>query len=122
MHATLGGGAGRVWLENDTVHFNGQRASPLAYDSAAIAVNGDGHHRDAEPFAVIIQVQQSVDESMGQARLVQRLVGIGHVHTLVDESGGQQSGRLRMSFVMENLVRGFVPNVAPGRPVSPGEG
>ena len=51
---------------------------------------------------------------MAQTRLVERLVGIGHVHAAIDHAGHQGARAVLVSPVLEGCSRRFVPDVAPG--------
>ena len=54
-------------------------------------------------------------KGVGQPRLVQRFVGVGHVHAGVQQPAGEEPRRLRVSPVCEGLVCGFLPHVAAWR-------
>ena len=59
---------------------------------------------------------------MGQARLVERAVGVGQIYAGVQQSGGEEAGGFGVAAVGEGLIGGFVPDIAPGGAVGAGEG
>ena len=112
LHAPLGRRAG--WV---VFLFVLEGAAPVAYHLAAVTVDQERHHRVVEALAVVVQVEQRVDDGVAQAALfVQRLVGVGHVDSLVDEPG-HQGPRAGVAAVREDLVRRLVPHVAAGAAV-----
>ena len=81
---------------------------------AAIAVHRHRQHRIVESLAVQVQEQQGIGKGMAQAGLfVERLVSVGHIHSLINQAAGQVPAGFLMAGNAENLVLRLAPNVGP---------
>jgi len=77
---------------------------------AAIAVHRERDHRIGETFPVPVEIEEGVGEGV-RHRMVQRLVGVGHVNAALDQTGGEVLGRLAMAVQPQGPIGRLVPAV-----------
>src|SRR5205823_14869125 len=69
-------------------------AGLLCDDTAAVAIYLERHDRVGEPFAVVIEEQQRVEESVAEL-VMQRLIGVGDVEPAFDHAAGDELPGIR---------------------------
>src|SRR6516164_606863 len=63
---------------------------------AAVAVDRERDHRIGKARPVPVEIKKCIGKGMGQ-RMVQRLVGVGHVDAALDQPSGEELRRLAMA-------------------------
>src|SRR5215470_1945691 len=86
-------------------------ASALRDDAPAVAIDLEGDDRIREADAIVIEEHDRVEEGMGQPREMERLVGVGHVHPLLEEARSQVLARRAVARDLERRLRRLGPHV-----------
>lgn len=96
--------------------FAGRGQSPVHADQvAAVAVDVEGHDRMGESPAIGVQVEQGVDEGVGQAPVVPEPVRIRQRQARFVQAVEQIAAAFGVSRVPEGGGPRFVPMIAPGK-------
>ena len=114
LHAARRVGRGRVEVADIVAHRQRQAQPARRVDPAAIAIHRDRQQRVVEPAPVVVEQQDRVLEGVAE-RMVQRLVGIGHVDAALDQPGREVFAGLAVAAQAEGLVGRLAPRVV-GRP------
>ncbi len=93
-------------------HKQGRGAALGVQQVAAVAIDRERHDRVGEAFAVPIEIEEGVGKGVRQ-RMVQRLIGIGHVDAALDQPGGEVFGGLAVAVQFQCPVAGLAPAVCP---------
>src|SRR5262245_35203208 len=114
LHATLRRGRRRVEIGLGQRMGQAPATTALGDHAAAVAVHLEGDDRVREADAVVGEIEERVEEGVGQAGVVQRLVGVRHVDALLQEAPRQVLAGLAVARVPEDGIRDLAPHVVGG--------
>ncbi len=86
---------------------------PLGDHPAPVAVHLEGDDRVREADAIVVEEHDRVEEGVRQPRIVERLVGVGHVDTLLEEPRRQVLAGLAVAHDLERRLGRLPPDVGP---------
>src|SRR5215475_12620383 len=86
-------------------------SASLGDDPTAVAIDLEGDHPVGEADAIVVEEHDRVEEGVSEPGKVERLVGLGHVHALLEETRGEVLARRAVARDLEYRVRRLRPGV-----------
>jgi hypothetical protein len=114
LHAALG--RRRGWIEIRLGERLGQAGAKalLGDHPAPVAVHLEGHDRIREAHAIVVEVEDGVEEGVGETLMMERRVGVGHVHALLEQPPREKLARFAVTPKAHRRVLRLAPDIVPG--------